>query len=118
MQTPRPVPHDLAADLVVYSAAFKPFCLSVLAGFSKAHPEVRLQFVDGVSTDLHTHYLGLHQRGEGLPDVIWSSAMDLQMELVRMRHARPHRSAHAQALPDWARYQDLAFCTTLEPLVG
>ena len=118
MQTPRPVPHDPAAHLVVYSAAFKPFCLSLLAGFSKAHPGVKLQFVDGVSTDLHTHYLGLHQRGEGLPDVIWSSAMDLQMALVRMGHARPHRSAHAQALPAWARYQDVAFCTTLEPLVG
>ena len=82
MQTPGPVPHDPTADLVVYSAAFKPFCQSLLAGFTHAHPEVRLQFVDGVSTDLHTHYLGLHQRGEGLPDVIWSSAMDLQMDLV------------------------------------
>jgi iron(III) transport system substrate-binding protein len=89
----------------------------VLAGFAKAHPGVRLQFVDGVSTDLHTHYLGLQQRGEGLPDVIWSSAMDLQMDLVRLGHARPHRSAHVHALPTWARYQDLAFCTTLEPLV-
>ena len=118
MQTPRPVPHDLAADLVVYSAAFKPFCQSLLAGFAQAHPGVSLQFVDGVSTDLHTHYLGLHQRGEGLPDVIWSSAMDLQMELVRMGHARSHRSEHAQALPSWARFQDLAFCTTLEPLVA
>jgi iron(III) transport system substrate-binding protein len=117
MQTPRPVPHDPAANLVVYSAAFKPFCQSVLAGFAKAHPGVRLQFVDGVSTDLHTHYLGLQQRGEGLPDVIWSSAMDLQMDLVRLGHARPHRSAHVHALPTWARYQDLAFCTTLEPLV-
>ena len=72
MQTPGPVPHDPTADLVVYSAAFKPFCQSLLAGFTHAHPEVRLQFVDGVSTDLHTHYLGLHQRGEGLPDVIWT----------------------------------------------
>ena len=79
---------------------------------------MRLQFVDGVSTDLHTHYLDLHQRGEALPDVIWSSAMDLQMALVRLGHARSHRSTHAQALPAWARYKDLAFCTTLEPLVG
>jgi iron(III) transport system substrate-binding protein len=118
MHTPRPVPHDPTAHLVVYSAAFKPFCQSLLAGFAKAHPGVKLQFVDGVSTDLHTHYVGLHQRGDALPDVMWSSAMDLQMELVRMGHARPHRSAHAQALPAWARYQDLAFCTTLEPLVG
>jgi iron(III) transport system substrate-binding protein len=103
--------------LVVYSAAFRPFCQSLLAGFAQAYPCVRLQFVDGVSTDLHTHYLGLQQRGEGLPDVIWSSAMDLQMDLVRLGHARPHRSAHVHALPTWARYQDLAFCTTLEPLV-
>jgi len=118
MQTPRPVPPDPVADLVVYSAAFKPFCPSVLAGFAKAHPGVRLQFVDGVSTDLHTHYLDLHQRGQAVPDVIWSSAMDLHMDLVRMGHASAHRSDHAQALPTWARFEDLAFCTTLEPLVG
>ena len=118
MHTPRPVPPDPAADLVVYSAAFKPFCPSLLAGFAQAHPGVKLQFVDGVSTDLHAQYLELHQSGQALPDVMWSSAMDLQMALVRMGHARPHRTAHTQALPAWARYQDLAFCTTLEPLVG
>jgi ABC-type Fe3+ transport system substrate-binding protein len=44
--------------------------------------------------------------------------MDLQMDLVRQGHARPLRSANTQALPDWARHQDLAFCTTLEPLVS
>ena len=118
MHTPRPVPPDPAADLVVYSAAFKPFCQSLLAGFSKAHPGVVLQFVDGVSTDLHAQYVDLHRGGQAVPDVMWSSAMDLQMELVRMGHARAHRSDHAQALPVWARFQDLAFCTTLEPLVG
>ena len=104
MQTPRPVPHDPAANLVVYSAAFKPFCQALLAGFAQAHPGVRLQFIDAVSTELHTQYLSLHQSGQALPDVIWSSAMDLQMDLVRMGHASPHRSAHAQALPNWARY--------------
>ena len=118
MQTPRPVPHDPAANLVVYSAAFKPFCQALLAGFAQAHPGVRLQFIDAVSTELHTQYLSLHQSGQALPDVIWSSAMDLQMDLVRLGHARPHRSASTQALPNGARYQDLAFCTTLEPLVS
>jgi iron(III) transport system substrate-binding protein len=104
--------------LVVYSAAFKPFCQALLAGFAQAHPGVRLQFIDAVSTELHTQYLSLHQSGQALPDVIWSSAMDLQMDLVQQKHARPHRSAATQALPHWARYQDLAFCTTLEPLVA
>ena len=107
MQTPRPVPHDPNADLVVYSAAFRPFCQSLLAGFAQAYPGVRLQFVDGVSTDLHTHYLDLHQRGEALPDVIWSSAMDLQMALVRLGHARPHRSAHAQGVSTLLELADL-----------
>ncbi len=118
MSTPRPVPHDPTANLVVYSAAFKPFCQSLLAGFAKAYPAVRLQFIDGVSTDLHTQFLGLQAQGLAPPDVIWSSAMDLQMELVQQGHAQPHRSPHAPAMPDWARFEDLAFCTTLEPLVS
>ena len=118
MQTPRPVPHDPAANLVVYSAAFKPFCQALLAGFAHAHPTVKLQFVDGVSTELHAQYLGLHSQGLPPPDVIWSSAMDLQMDLVQQGHAQVHRSAHAQTLPAWASYQGMAYCTTLEPLVS
>jgi iron(III) transport system substrate-binding protein len=118
MQTPRPVPHDPSANLVVYSAAFKPFCTALLAGFAKACPAVRLQFVDGVSTELHSQFLNLQSLGHAPPDVIWSSAMDLQMELVHQGHAQPHRSPHAPAMPAWARFQDLAFCTTLEPLVS
>ena len=98
MQTPRPVPPDPAADLVVYSAAFKPFCQSLLAGFSKLHPGVVLQFVDAVSTDLHAQYVALHRGGQAVPDVMWSSAMDLQMELVRMGHARAHRSEHSNRI--------------------
>ena len=43
--------------------------------------------------------------------------MDLQMGLVLHGHARAYRSPEADALPHWAVYRDMAYATTVEPLV-
>jgi iron(III) transport system substrate-binding protein len=43
--------------------------------------------------------------------------MDRQMELVLAGHALPHRSPEAPGLPPGATYRDLAWSTTVEPLM-
>lgn len=43
--------------------------------------------------------------------------MDLQMGLVQSGHAQVHASAAAAGFPAWANYRDMAYATTLEPLV-
>lgn len=102
--------------VVVYSAAFRPFCLSLIRGFEAAHPDIELDFIDGVSTVLHERYLDSCARGAAGPDVIWSSAVDQQLTLALQGLAQPHGSVWTERLPAWARFGDLAFATSLEPL--
>lgn len=97
--------------LVLFSAAERRFCEPLLASFAARHPAVEVEFVFGISTTLDRQ----HRSGDGLhADLIWSSAMDLQMALVAEGGAQPHGVSHA--LPRAFAYRDLALATTCEPL--
>jgi iron(III) transport system substrate-binding protein len=103
--------------LVVYSAAFKEHCAALLDGFSQRHPNIEVDFRDGLSTALHKRYLAEIAADRPEADVFWSSAMDLQLGLVHDGHAQTYRSPEAAVLPQGAVYRDLAYATTVEPLV-
>ena len=73
-------------------------------------------------------YEAMYEEAKGIPhdpdksgapvmgDVVWSSAMDLQLKLVVEGYAEPYDSPEAQGLPAWAKYQNLAWATTYEPI--
>jgi iron(III) transport system substrate-binding protein len=101
--------------LTLLSAAERRYCEPLLASFAARHPAVKLDFVFGISTALHQRFLAELAAGGATADLVWSSAMDLQMGLVLEGHARPHGAVHG--LPPWAAFRDLAVATTAEPLV-
>lgn len=101
--------------MVLFSAAERRYCEPLLAGFAARHPDIEVEFVFGISGALHERYLREAASGGPTADLIWSSAMDLQMALLRDGHARPH--GIGAALPDGAAYRDLALSTTAEPVV-
>ena len=101
--------------IVLLSAAERRHCEPLLAGFAARHPDIEVEFVFGISGELHAHYLREAASGGPTSDLLWSSAMDLQMTLLRDGHARPH--GVSAALPDGAAYRDLAVSTTAEPVV-
>lgn len=103
--------------LVIYSAAEKKYCVGLLDGFNKLYPGIEVEFRDGISVALHERYLAELAADTPEGDVLWSSAMDLQLGLVLAGKALPHRSPEAPALPARAIYRDLAYATTVEPLV-
>lgn len=49
-------------------------------------------------------------------DVVWSSAMDLQMTLVKEGYAAEYASPEAANIPAWANYQNILYGTTVEPI--
>jgi hypothetical protein len=100
--------------LTLLSAAERRYCEPLLRGFAERHPEIEVDFVFGISTDLHRRYLQEAASGGTTSDLIWSSAMDQVMDLVLNGHAQPHGVRHA--LPANAAYRDLAVATTCEPL--
>jgi iron(III) transport system substrate-binding protein len=55
--------------------------------------------------------------GQGSADVMWSSAMDLQVKLVDDGQALSYASPEIAKLPKWAVYKSQAYGTTYEPAV-
>jgi iron(III) transport system substrate-binding protein len=48
-------------------------------------------------------------------DIVWTSAMDLQMVLVEKGLAEAYRSPESKNLPNWGYYKDLLYGTSVEP---
>ncbi|XQU75492.1 ABC transporter substrate-binding protein [Cupriavidus sp. H18C2] len=97
----------------------------LIDGFQARFPGVRVQYQDLNTLDLHERYLAETARlGDGRPardaayaDVLWSTAMDLQIKLVNDGHAQRYESPERRGLPGWAVWRDEAWGTTFEPAV-
>lgn len=101
--------------LVIYAATDLDFVRPLLADFERRYPGVKVEYHDMASSALFERFVD-EARSGGHADVVWSSAMDLQIKLVNDGYAQPHRSAETLALPSWARWKDEAFSTTFEPV--
>ncbi len=87
----------------------------LLTAFRTAHPELTVTYSEHETVDLdravRTGSL------DPAPDLVISSAADLQVGLVNDGYTRPYASETTARLPDWARWRDEAFGYTFEPLV-
>ncbi len=105
----------MAATVVIYSATDLQVVEPLIADFEKLHPEVKVDYREMTSTELYARFL--KEAGtESRADIVWSSAMDLQMKLVNDGHAQPYESAQTEALPRWAVWKGEAFGSTYEPV--
>ena len=101
--------------VVIYAATDESVARELLRDFTRLYPGVRVEYHDMNSVELYRRFLAEQKEG-GRADVLWSSAMDLQVKLVNDGHAQPHRSAETAALPSWAVWKNEAFGTTFEPV--
>jgi len=81
--------------------------------FQHRYPDYRVDYRESGTVELYEHFLAEGSKGA---DVLWSSAMDLQMKLVNDGHAMRHESPHAPNLPRWAVWKHEAYGTTYEPV--
>lgn len=109
-----PAIGDETSLLQLYAAADFPVFEPVLAEFQKRHPDVAIRYSEFNTRVLYESYL---ERLPRSPDLMLSSAMDLQVKLVNDGHARTHRSDETQALPMWANWRNEIFGFTYEPVV-
>lgn len=105
----------VADTVVVYAATDRQIVEPLIADFEQLHPAIKVDYRDMNSAELFARFL--QETGEkAQADIVWSSAMDLQMKLVNDGHALPHRSAETASLPAWAIWKGEAFGTTYEPV--
>ena len=106
-------PTELTIYSTTDSAAFQP----VIEGFNRLHPNVHLHYVEMAAEQLYRRFLSESAEGKPQADILFSSAMDLQVKLVNDGFAAPYHSANARALPGWAKWRGEAFGITFEPVV-
>lgn len=90
---------------------------ALLTDFRQLHPEIRVVYKDLPGSEMQSQFLRTAGRRNGSADLLWSSAMDLQIKLVNDGYAATYASREAENLPDWAQWKDQAWGLTAEPIV-
>ena len=125
-QAPAGYPADYAqtvaaankeGKVVIYSALDTKAAQPLIRDFNAVYPGIKVEYNDMNSTEMYNRYIAEVAAGQGGADVMWSSAMDLQVKLVDEGKAMSYRSPEAGKLPSWAVYKDQAYGTTYEPAV-
>jgi iron(III) transport system substrate-binding protein len=125
-QVPAGYPADYAkivdaakkeGKLVVYAATDTKAAEPLVKDFNALYPDVKVEYNDMNSTEIYNRYISEVAAGGTTADVLWSSAMDLQVKLANDGYGLQYKSAEAAALPAWASMKDTAYGTTFEPAV-
>src|SRR5258708_25653623 len=125
-QVPAGYPADYAQTIaaakkegkvVIYSALDTKAATPLVKDFNALYPDVKVEYNDMNSTELYNRFIAEVASGQGSADVMWSSAMDLQVKLVDDGQATTYASPEVAKLPKWAVYKNQAYGTTYEPAV-
>src|SRR5262252_8184822 len=110
-QVPAGYPADYAQVLaaakkegkvVIYSALDTKAAQPLIKDFSALYPDIKVEYNDMNSTEMYNRFIAEVAAGQGSADVMWSSAMDLQVKLVDDGQALTYASPEAGKLPGWA----------------
>ena len=101
----------------IYSATDAAAVTELLKGFEALYPKIKLEYADQNSTEMYNRFISEAAANTGTTDLMWSSAMDLQIKLVNDGYAQAYASPETRNLPDWANWKNEAYGTTAEPIV-
>ncbi|HEY0526295.1 MAG TPA: ABC transporter substrate-binding protein [Stellaceae bacterium] len=103
--------------VVVYSSTDAASAEPVLQAFRETYPGIQIEYNDLNTSEIYSRFISEVAAKAGTGDLLWSSAMDLQIKLVAEGNALTYASPESAKLPKWAVFKDQAWGTTLEPVV-
>lgn len=103
--------------VVVYSTTDEHEVVGALAAFQAHYPFLHVDYRELASPDLYDRVIMESRARQPTGDLIWSSAMDLQIKLVNDGYAQAYASPEKPWLPDWAIWKNEAWGVTAEPVV-
>ena len=103
--------------LLVWSAVDAQKVKELIAGFLRRYPFLHVDYVEQSAGALNARFLDAAAHHRPTADLLWSSAMDLQIKLANDNLAQTYQSPEAKHLPDWANWKNQAWGTTAEPIV-
>lgn len=89
----------------------------LIEDFRRKYPEITVSVEDMNSTLMAERVVAEAEGDRPKADLVWSSAMDLQIKLINDGYAQPYRSPHRGAMPDGSVWRDQGFGITAEPIV-
>jgi len=101
--------------LTIVGVTDTPLFARFIAGFQTIHRDVTVVYEETDSLPLYDRYLAGDM--EPKPDLLISSASDLQIKLANDGYAMAYDSPFLSALPDWAHWRNEVFGFTFEPAV-
>ncbi|WP_230635996.1 ABC transporter substrate-binding protein [Sphingomonas sp. Leaf4] len=101
---------------IVYGNADTAELASVLAAFRSTYPGVRVRYADLNSIDIYRRLVIETRSGKRSADLVWSSAMDLQVKLINDGLAQAYASPEKPALPPTAVWKNMGYGVTAEPI--
>jgi iron(III) transport system substrate-binding protein len=102
--------------VVIYSSTDSASVEPLLQDFKSVYPFLQVEYNDLNTTEIYNRFVAETAAGTGTADFLWSSAMDLQLQLASKGNALTYASPEISGLPKWALYQNQAFGTTFEPV--
>jgi len=102
--------------VVIYSTTDAKLVQGLIKDFEAAFPGVKVEYTDMNSTEVYSRFTSENAANAASADAVWSSAMDLQLKLASDGYAAVYKSPESGALPDWARWKDMVYATTFEPI--
>lgn len=106
---------DQSSSLVIFSATDTNAMQPIIDAFKQVSPKLNIRYQEFQTNEL---FHAIQQLPEDqLPDLVISSAMDLQIKLVNDGYAQTFTDPVTEALPDWANWRNEAFGFTYEPVV-
>jgi iron(III) transport system substrate-binding protein len=103
--------------VVVYSTTDQQEVRGALAAFRKRYPFLRVDYHELESPQLYERVIAESRARRPTGDLVWSSAMDLQIKLVNDGYAQAYASPEKPNLPGWAIWKNEAWGVTAEPVV-
>ena len=102
--------------VVIYSTTDTAAAGFLIKDFGALYPGISVEYNDMNSTEIYNRFISEKAANAGSADVLWSSAMDLQIKLASDGGAMNYASPETPHLPSWAVWKNEAFGTTYEPL--
>jgi iron(III) transport system substrate-binding protein len=124
-QVPPGYPADYAQTIdaakkegkvVIYATTDAVAANPLIKDFETLYPGIKVEYSDLNSTELYNRFIAEAAANNGTADVLWSSAMDLQVKLVADGQAATYPSPEIKSLPKWAVWKEAAYGTTYEPI--
>lgn len=103
--------------LQIWSVTDRAKVQPLLEDFGRLYPELKVVYTELPAERLYRNSLEAAAGRQPSADLLWSSAMDLQIKLVNDGFAQSYHSPELVNLPEWAAWKDEAWGVTAEPIV-